>query len=44
MKLPAVYMMTNKKNGTIYTGVTSHLVKRVYEHKSGAVSGFTVSR
>ena len=36
-----VYMMANRKNGTIYTGVTSDLVKRVYEHREGLVSGFT---
>jgi len=41
MKQPAVYIMTNKQNGTLYTGVTSNLVKRAYEHKNRLVPGFT---
>ena len=36
-----VYIMTNKKNGTLYTGVTSNLKKRVWEHKNHVVAGFT---
>jgi len=40
-KLPAVYIMANRRNGTLYTGVTSDLVKRVSEHRQGIKSGFT---
>ena len=41
MKFGVVYMMANRKNGAIYTGVTSDLVKRVWEHRNGVVPGFT---
>lgn len=36
-----VYIMTNKSNAVLYTGVTSNLIKRVYEHKHKYVKGFT---
>jgi putative endonuclease len=36
-----VYFMSKRKDGVIYTGVTSDLIKRVFEHKQGVVEGFT---
>jgi putative endonuclease len=39
--LIAVYMMANRRHGTIYLGVTSQLPKRVWEHREGLVPGFT---
>jgi len=40
MKQPAVYILANKKNGTTYTGVTSMLIQRIWQHKNGIASGF----
>ena len=36
-----VYILTNKPRGTLYIGVTSDLIKRIYQHKEKLVSGFT---
>jgi putative endonuclease len=38
---PAVYILTSRRNGTLYVGVTSNLVKRVHEHKHDLADGFT---
>jgi putative endonuclease len=40
-KQPAVYLLSSKRNGTLYVGVTSNLVKRVWEHRNNLVEGFT---
>ena len=41
MKQPAVYIMASRRNGTLYTGVTSSLPRRAFEHREGTVPGFT---
>ena len=41
MKNFYVYIFCNKRNGTLYTGVTSGIIKRTYEHKNKLVVGFT---
>ncbi len=40
-KLPCVYLLASKRNGTLYIGVTSDLVKRVWQHKNHVADGFT---
>ena len=36
-----MYILASRKNGTLYTGVTSNLKKRIWEHKNNVVDGFT---
>jgi len=38
---PCVYLLASGRNGTLYVGVTSNLVKRVYEHRNELIDGFT---
>ena len=38
---PCVYLMASKRNGTLYCGVTSDLVQRVWEHREHVIDGFT---
>lgn len=40
-KIPAIYILTNKKDGVLYIGVTSNLPVRIWQHKNKAVEGFT---
>jgi len=41
VKHPCVYLLASRRNGTLYVGVTSNLVKRVWEHKEDLAEGFT---
>ena len=41
MKTPYVYILASGRNGTLYIGVTSNLPRRIWEHRSGAIRGFT---
>jgi len=38
---PSIYILASKKNGTLYVGVTSDLIKRIWQHKNDLVEGFT---
>ncbi len=40
-KQPFVYILASERNGTLYVGVTSNLIKRIFEHRSDAAEGFT---
>ena len=41
MKQPCVYILASRRNGTLYTGVTSNLVQRVWQHRNNLAEGFT---
>lgn len=41
MKGPAVYILPSERNGTLYVGVTSDLIQRIWQHKNDSVEGFT---
>jgi putative endonuclease len=41
MKQPCVYILASKPHGTLYIGVTSNLVARIYQHKADLVAGFS---
>ncbi len=40
-KQPAIYILTNKRNGTLYTGVSSNLIQRIFQHKGNLFEGFS---
>ena len=39
MKQPAVYLLASQRNGTLYVGVTSHLIQRIWQHREGEAEG-----
>jgi len=41
VKQPCVYLLASRRNGTLYVGVTSDLIKRIWEHRNHVVAGFT---
>jgi putative endonuclease len=41
MKTYYIYILASKRNGTLYIGITNNLTRRVFEHKSGLIEGFT---
>ena len=41
MKQPCVYLLASERNGSLYVGVTSNLIRRVHEHQTDQVEGFT---
>ena len=41
MRRPCVYILASKRNGTLYVGVTANLARRMFEHRTEAVDGFT---
>ena len=41
MRVGCVYIMTNRPNGVLYTGVTSDIARRAFEHREGRIEGFT---
>jgi putative endonuclease len=41
MKAPAIYILASQHNGTLYIGVTSNLIQRIWQHKKHLVDGFT---
>jgi len=41
MKQPCVYIMASQRRGTLYTGVTSNLPRRAFEHREGLTKGFS---